>query len=112
MLFLFGFIHCSACLWFGLGNSNGAGDVEIGWVHYYGVIYDGVFYQYATSLHWSMTQITGSMDIQPRNSYERGFAFAVLFLSSFVCCSVVSSMTSSMTRLHIVTASETNQMGQ
>jgi len=60
----------------------------------------GVSYRYSTSLHWSLTQFTpASMEVVPRNTYERFFAIVVLF-SALVCFSAfVSSITTSMTAL-------------
>lgn len=105
MLFLFAFIgHVIACLWYGLGVVA-AGTAQNTWVEFYGISGESLSYRYFTSLHFALTQFVGSMDVQPKNSLERGFTCGVLVLS-FVCSAgLVSRITASMTRLQIIAGS-------
>mmetsp|Transcript_25827 Transcript_25827/g.54861 ORF Transcript_25827/g.54861 Transcript_25827/m.54861 type:complete len:939 (+) Transcript_25827:36-2852(+) len=99
-LVIFGFGHLLACCWYGVGDigthnwvaANDLKDLEIG-------------HRYFVSLHWALSQFTGGMDeFRPVNMLERIFA-VVVFIFAFVTSSVfVSSLTSSMTRLQIVTS--------
>merc|ERR1719218_233346 len=57
-----------------------------------------------------MTQFCGSSDIYPHNTSERAFAVCVLLFGFLVSAYVVSSITSSMTRLQIVTAHQATQV--
>ena len=59
-------------------------------------------FQYSTSLHWAMTQMTpGSMPVQPLNSLERFFNFACLVFGMIVFSSIVSSLSARMTHLRM-----------
>jgi len=100
--------HFIACCWFALGNRESVGDNS--WIKVHGMEDATIGYAYSTSFHWSLTQFTGSMDIQPHNVSERSYAVFVLLLAFVVSASVVSSITSSMTRLQIVTAHQSTMI--
>lgn len=101
ILVICGLAHLIACIWYGIGNADE--DRSDSWVEQFGLATKGVGYQYTTSLHWSLSQFAGGMDeVKPYNIGERVFAIFV-FLFAFICATVfVSSLTSSMTRLHII----------
>jgi len=108
VIFIISLNHVIACVWFKLGSIqvHGYGC----WVDYYNLTDRSVLYQYATSLHWSLTQFTpASMDVQPRNTYERVFAVTVLMFALCVFSSFVSSITTSMTRFRNLTTEEDHQ---
>lgn len=100
--------HLIACCWYGIGS--GLGDPEDSWLRIHGVEGASLGYRYATSYHWSLTQFTGSTDIQPHNLRERAYAVVVLLFAFVIAASVVSSITSSLTRLQIVTARQSTQV--
>merc|ERR1712050_3117 len=63
-----------------------------------------------TSYHWSLSQFTGSMEVFPTNVQERVLAVIILLFAFVVTAWVVSSITSSMTRLEIATARESEKL--
>lgn len=108
--------HLLACLWFAI--SHMPTDTGVHWVD---ARVDNVFFesytdtpelfQYATSLHWAMTQMTpGSMPVQPLNSLERFFNFACLVFGMIVFSSIVSSLSSRMTHLRMNRNKHYNQL--
>lgn len=97
-------IHVIACVWFGMGNTSN------GWVTAYEANGQFRWDQYARSLHWSMTQFFGSPDIFPVNARERFFSVCVLVFAFVVATWLVSSITSNMTRLHIISRGQQAQI--
>lgn len=102
LIFLVGVLHFIACCWYGIGVDVD-GD-EVSWVRNMDLDKTDLEYQYVTSFHWSLTQFTGTVDINPHNIGERIFAVVTLLFGFVISSSVVSSITSSMTRLQIVSA--------
>lgn len=100
--------HLIACCWYGIGSLEDG--LENSWLHIHDVADASLGYRYATSYHWSLTQFTGSTDIQPHNLRERVYAVVVLLFAFVIAASVVSSITSSLTRLQIVTARQSTQL--
>eukprot|EP00929_Paragymnodinium_shiwhaense_P061766 TRINITY_DN30871_c0_g3_i2.p1 TRINITY_DN30871_c0_g3~~TRINITY_DN30871_c0_g3_i2.p1 ORF type:complete len:780 (+),score=107.62 TRINITY_DN30871_c0_g3_i2:127-2466(+) len=95
--------HCIGCAWFAIGS----GDLgyEDTWVQFFGYTNRGIWHQYFTSLHWSLTQITpGSMEITPRNPAERSFTCGILILGMLAFSSIVSSITAAMGSLKSMSA--------
>jgi len=91
--------HFLSCLWFLLGSQR------FGWVEHYQFGSESWSYQYFTSLHWSLTQLTpGSMSLQPQNIQERCFTVLVLVLGVIVFSSIVSSITAATNSLKSITA--------
>jgi hypothetical protein len=91
-----GLVHVIACIWFGMGNH------AAGWVGINNYREDSFGQKYAVSLHWSISQIAGSMELAPATMSERFFAVAMLLFGFVVASVFVSSITSSITRLHIM----------
>lgn len=86
--------HMIASLWFLLGNSSGAG-----WVAASDIDHRQPLYKYLTSLHWSISQFHGSMEVAPQNKRERAFAVTILLLGLITFSLFVSSVTQSMVEL-------------
>lgn len=108
IVFLIAINHCIACGWrrIGLVHVPGYGS----WLEQGGIEFRSYEYQYLTSLHWSLTQFTpASMEVQPTNVYERGFAIVVLLFALCVFSSFVSSITSAMTSLRDLSAKHEHQ---
>lgn len=105
MLFIVTLMHFIACIWYGIGEGYGE---DAGWVR----VFDGtaapedLLYRYMTSFHWSLTQFAGTMEIGPGNSGERIFAVLVLLAAFVVSATFVSNITSSMTRLNMISGNE------
>jgi hypothetical protein len=106
MIFLIMVTHIMACCWYGIGNSTEGNT----WVVAYGLEGTSTAYAYSTSFHWALTQFTGSMDVQPENSAERFFAVLTLTFGFLLSAMVVSNITSSLTRLQIVSARSSTQV--
>jgi len=107
IMFVFvGFAHLIACLWYGIGSQDWT---DHNWVQYYDLTDAEMGYQYSTSLHWSLTQFIGSMEVQPRNIIERIYAVFVLVFAFIWTAAFVSSITSMMTRLYIIAGRQVSQ---
>lgn len=108
-LFILGLAHVVACLWYGLGEST-HGD---SWVKAEDLGEGSgatLSKKYLYSFHWSITQYVGGMDeILPTNHTERLFATIVVFCAFVVSACFVSSITSSLTRLHIIAGKRSGQ---
>lgn len=111
MLGLLYLAHVVACFWYGLGNSSG------GWVESFMDANDmnkmTPIGAYSLSLHWSLSQLTGGMDeVHPATSTERIFTLFV-FVGFFISAAVfLGCLTSSLTRLHILTSGPTMKVKQ
>lgn len=95
--------HFVACCWYAIGLQ---GADKMSWLTEHDLLDAGVSYTYATAFHWSLTQLTGSMEIAPVTLLERSFADVALFIGFLVGAGAVSSLAASMTRLHMITAQE------
>lgn len=105
-LFILGLAHVVACLWYGLG-SGASGE---NWVQAEGLTSASLHSKYIHSFHWSITQYVGGMDeILPQNLMERLFTIIVVFCTFVVSACFVSSITSSLTRLHIIAGKRSGQ---
>jgi hypothetical protein len=99
--------HYIACVWYAVGNSK---EYEDTWVINHGFEHESTAYKYFTSLHWSLTQFTpASMSVQPHNLKERVFGVVILLFALIVFSSFLSSITSAMTCLRTMGASEERQ---
>ncbi|CAK0839016.1 unnamed protein product [Prorocentrum cordatum] len=99
------FHHVTACVWLYLAMSRSERS-DRNWLDKYGLSREGFYYQYCTSFHWSLTQFAGSMEVTPTNSTERLFAVCSLLVAFTVAAWVVSTLTTSMTRLEIAAGEE------
>merc|ERR1712039_131172 len=66
-------------------------------------------YLYATAMHWSITQIHGSMELHPNNLRERILSVVVLLLGIIAFSSLVSSITDMMIQLRTMTNKKNQQ---
>lgn len=108
LAFFLGVTHLLACCWYGIGLLGFGG--RGGWVDDHGLRHDDLGWRYTTSLHWSVTQFIGSMEVTPQNSLERIFALLVLVFAFVSSAFFVSSITSAMTRHHIAATRQTRQL--
>jgi len=96
LLCIFCFNHIVSCTWYAIG-SVGPDDTQVRWTNLSispgsPVTYATApfWYQYFSSYHWSLTQMTpGSMQVSPVNSLERLFnivclVLGLMFFSSFM----------------------------
>jgi len=101
---LFAILWCShfiACAWYLLGRRVDS-DTGVTWVD--AIPFDdplyknaGIFYQYTTSLHWSIAQVTlGAIEISASNSFERMFNVSCLLVGLLVSSTLASSLSAAM----------------
>merc|ERR1719284_904101 len=101
--------HMISCLWFALGRYSPSdtgtrwtsGEVSVGNTSY---VYDGEsrLYQYATSLHWSIAQMTlGAMEVAASNTAERFFNITMIFFGLLFSSTLVSSLSATMIDLRM-----------
>jgi len=98
--------HLVACIWYGLGTQ---GDGDRKWVHQTGTDDGSVSYRYATSLHWALSQLHGTMEVYPYNLTERLFAVIAILSALMMFSSTLASITSSMTYLQHMSADKARQ---
>jgi len=111
ILIIFVINHFIACLWFKLGSAATPPTGQYNWVRYYRFHNASLYYQYMSSLHWSLTQFTpASNSVQPVNTYESAFAVLVLLFAMIVFSSFVSSITAAMNQLRNLSAKNGSQM--
>jgi len=99
-----GIMHFIACFWWSIGRDDSLPET---WVQSVNLQEEPFRYQYATSFHWSLTQFTGTMEVNPTNFTERFFAISVLLFAFVVSAAFISSITSSMTRLQMISGNKT-----
>jgi len=89
--------HITACLWYYVGTYR---SWEDSWVKASGLANKSLAYNYTTSLHWSLTQLTpASMEVVPRNALERSCTVFIVCADMVIFGSIVSNITACMTRL-------------
>lgn len=116
--------HLICCIWYAIGKHMPA-DTQMSWLDSIadsGVVgmtpgelksfYDyNSLYQYTTSFHWAMTQMTpGSMEITPKNSAERFFNIFILAVGLLVGASLVSQLSAQMVQLQMQKQAQMKQM--
>lgn len=108
-VFIVIFSHCTACIWWGLGD-RAVDQQTVTWVSdsTYGrppasLDTASLGLRYVTSVHWSISQLTGGMDeFLPGNFLERIYAVVIYFCAFMAATMIVSSLTSNLTQLHII----------
>lgn len=101
-----GIAHVIACCWYGV-SVNTDGD---SWVKEHDLENASLQARYVSSFYWSMVQFTGSGIMVPANNAERVFGCFVLMVAFMISVSIVSSLTTLMTRLQLITAQTTRQL--
>jgi len=104
MLFMTALIHLVACGWLYIGL-QGISDDNDSWVAVRQVV-DNSAHQYAISFHWAVGQFYGGSEIDAGNLRERNFSCLSLLGGFFMATYFTSDVTSSMTRLHILTGQQ------
>lgn len=101
--------HLNACLWYGICNSEQSGPES--WITLSGADSKPMGFKYMLALHWSLSQFQGGMDEFRAHSFVERFFNVVVFLFAFMMAAVcVSALTSSMTRLHLLTSHQSRQI--
>jgi len=93
--------HFVACFWYGIGDAWLIVNYP-NWIQRADIEHSDLGYRYACSFHWALSQFGGGMDeFVPANVGERMFANCILLIAFVAASWIVSSLASSMTRLHI-----------
>lgn len=103
MLMLAGLAHILGCIWYNLGKRDG-------WVEQDRLETRSLDYRYVTSFSWSLTQLTFGGGGIGLKFDERLFSVGTALVGFLVSVTVVSSITSSMTRLQIIRAGQSSQV--
>jgi hypothetical protein len=99
--------HFISCIWFYI-SFNWDGDDR--WLTAHHMEDAAWYYQYATAMHWSLTQFTpASMQIVPHNIVERVFTICVVVFALVGFSYVVGSITGSLTQLRSLHEEEAKQ---
>jgi len=101
--------HVLACIWFALGRSDQHGLNT--WIQASELAEKSLRELYLISFHWSLAQFSGLGfdEVHAQNMEERTFAIFVTFIAFAIASFVVSSLTSTMTRLQIVASKQSMQ---
>eukprot|EP00931_Biecheleriopsis_adriatica_P110569 TRINITY_DN8485_c0_g2_i1.p1 TRINITY_DN8485_c0_g2~~TRINITY_DN8485_c0_g2_i1.p1 ORF type:complete len:1040 (+),score=206.77 TRINITY_DN8485_c0_g2_i1:125-3244(+) len=113
IMFLFLWIsHFVACLWFAVGRmGQESPHIQHSWIEEYNIEGMDLFDQYSRSFLWSMAVFSGDANnILPQNNVERLFVTSMLFLAFVVSAGYVGSITTSMTRLQIITSEQSTKL--
>jgi len=90
--------HVVCCGWYSIGRYIKS-DTGSTWLSHEEFSAAGTYYEYWTSLHWAITQMTpGSMEVFPESSEERIYSVSTLFLGLLMGSSLVATLTSMMTQ--------------
>jgi len=110
--------HVISCMWYSIGRYAWS-DTRASWLdleaYQNGPSYgdSGMQYQYFTSLHWSLTQMTpGSMQVNPQNSAERAFNVVCLTFGLLFFSSVVSSISGRLMQYTIRKTGQTTKLAE
>lgn len=113
---IFWIMHVWCCIWYFIGLDVEGSDTGSTWLaHLRSELEAGSGYEYATSLHWSVTQITpGSMEVVPESTRERCFNVVVLFISLIMGTSLVANIAAMLTqyRIHLESTTKDSRMLQ
>eukprot|EP00929_Paragymnodinium_shiwhaense_P013725 TRINITY_DN121576_c0_g1_i1.p1 TRINITY_DN121576_c0_g1~~TRINITY_DN121576_c0_g1_i1.p1 ORF type:complete len:1184 (-),score=252.01 TRINITY_DN121576_c0_g1_i1:60-3611(-) len=105
-------MHLMACAWYGLGSYYRPDEGESTWVADAGVGDKSLFKRYFTAFHWSLEAFNGTTLYKPTNGVELLFCVVVLFFTFMVAASFISSITTSMTRLHIISGKQSSEIAK
>jgi len=98
-------MHIEACLWIGVGRAGWNG-----WVARRGIDEVDYVQQYVLSMHWTLSNFHGNINLGPENLGERLFAILSLLAGFVIATGFVAAMASSMTQLYIVASQESTRM--
>jgi len=99
--------HIVACAWFYIGSERAG---TLSWRGTERFANESVVHLYATSLHWALIQLkAGGGDVYARSEGERIFSVVVILGAFIMAASFVSSITSAMTKLHIIAGRQSQQ---
>lgn len=101
--------HLFGCVWCGIGawSDPAAGS----WLRSHNMDEQSLGYRYASALHWSLMQFGGGTDeITAQNMSERVYAICIFIFAFVLSVALMSKLTSSMTRLHLISSKQAEQL--
>eukprot|EP00928_Gymnodinium_smaydae_P029119 TRINITY_DN22020_c0_g1_i2.p1 TRINITY_DN22020_c0_g1~~TRINITY_DN22020_c0_g1_i2.p1 ORF type:complete len:942 (-),score=112.88 TRINITY_DN22020_c0_g1_i2:236-3061(-) len=106
MVIMIYFTHFVCCGWYMISRMPYLSDSGSSWLAEFEEQSDilpevahGMTYQYTTSLHWAVTQLSpGSMEVVPNNSSERIYSIIILLISLIFGSSFTATLASMMTQ--------------
>lgn len=101
------FWHLLACVWYRLGIDS---ETDANWIDRFGYSAKPIGHLYFISLHWALTLFIGTMEVTPVNYDERVLTVIALYFSFFLSAAVISSITSSMTKLDLLTVQRDSKL--
>eukprot|EP00928_Gymnodinium_smaydae_P027841 TRINITY_DN21399_c0_g2_i1.p1 TRINITY_DN21399_c0_g2~~TRINITY_DN21399_c0_g2_i1.p1 ORF type:complete len:876 (-),score=167.38 TRINITY_DN21399_c0_g2_i1:67-2694(-) len=102
--------HTIACLLYYIGNFDSKeNNAEAGWVVRHDVQTLTFRERYAWCFHCALGLFNGEHVVWPSSYVERCFTVSVLFFTFIISASFVSSLTTAMTRLHLITNQRAHQ---
>lgn len=111
MVSIFWLMHVWCCIWYVIGIDVENSDTGTTWLNHLRDVSEhepGSGYEYATALHWSVTQITpGSMEVVPKSSFERLYNVCILFAGLVLGTSLVATVAAMVTQYRIYLESTT-----
>merc|ERR1719203_1854934 len=111
LISIIGWSHVTACIWYGVGVATSESNES--WLTVNDMFERSLEYRYFTSLHWSLSQFSGGMDeVTPENAAERLFVIVVFVLAFLLAAAFTSVLTSSITRLHILTSGQSQLLSK
>eukprot|EP00929_Paragymnodinium_shiwhaense_P070400 TRINITY_DN35656_c0_g1_i1.p1 TRINITY_DN35656_c0_g1~~TRINITY_DN35656_c0_g1_i1.p1 ORF type:complete len:1044 (-),score=245.24 TRINITY_DN35656_c0_g1_i1:345-3476(-) len=103
-------MHILACLWYLVGTFHDDSGLVTTWIQEYNMEQQSFSWRYAWCFYWAFTQFIAGSEIWPHNFNEQIFALLVVLMGFVTSACVVSSVTTSMTRLQLLTAHHSKQL--
>lgn len=108
MIVMFLVAHFLACAWYGIARLQEAHATHT-WIEEHEVHLASFHQRYAWSFHWSLAQFSGEALIAPQNAVERSMTVIVLFFCFTFSTYIVSSITTSITRIQLISNQQSAQ---
>jgi len=103
--------HLIACAWYAIGHeADGGDDSNVGWVRHHQLQGSALSDRYVWALHWTLGMFVGEQAFELHSVLERGFSMGVLLFCFLFSTIFVSTVTTSMTRLQIILASQSSKI--
>lgn len=99
--------HTLGCIFYALAD---IGERSDSWLSAMNLVNSDLFERYIHCFHWAMGNFHGTSDIGATTVAERAFTVGSMIIAVFGSNVVVSKMTSALTRLEILTATQSSKM--
>lgn len=109
MVFMLIVAHLLGCMWYGIGRWQTSLGVS-SWLQANEVEDLSLGIRYVWSIHWALYQFTGEAFMSPMNNAERIYTVVVLFFCFMISTYIVSSITTSITRIHLISHEQSRHL--